>query len=180
MIMAFHTKQRILLVAIFVIALLVGIALSMRGRQVPTAYADYRDAVYEVEGTNIPLQDGYAEMPIEDSSAVTITEYFGNEAKGDLNGDGIDDVVFLLAQQSGGTGVFYYAALALGTEGGFRGANALFLGDRIAPQTTEIRGGEAVVNFAEHRLDEPMTTPPSVGVSKYFVVSNGKLAPSER
>jgi hypothetical protein len=63
----------------------------------------------------------------------------------------------------------------LKTADGYLGTNAVFLGDRIAPQTTEIRDEEIIVNYAERKLDEPMTTPPSIGVSKYFKIVEGRL-----
>jgi len=55
------------------------------------------------------------------------------------------------------------------------GTKAIYLGDRIAPQTTEFRNGEIIVNYADRRPDEPFSTIPSVGVSKYFKVVDGEL-----
>jgi hypothetical protein len=101
--------------------------------------------------------------------------YFGNDAIGDLNGDRTEDVAFLLTRSSGGSGTFYYVVVALKTANGYRGTNAMFLGDRIAPQTTEIRNGEIIVNYADRKSGEPMTTKLSVGVSKYFKVANNRL-----
>ena len=49
------------------------------------------------------------------------------------------------------------------------------MGDRIAPHTTEWRNGEIVVNYADRKSDEPMTTKPSVGVSRYFRLENDTL-----
>ncbi|HRH21982.1 MAG TPA: hypothetical protein PLJ58_02155, partial [bacterium] len=53
--------------------------------------------------------------------------------------------------------------------------NAILLGDRIAPQTTEWLDGEIVVNYAERKAGEAMTVSPSVGVSRYFQVADGTL-----
>ena len=53
-------------------------------------------------------------MPAAPGSASRIvTRYFGSEVRGDLNGDGREDVAFLLTQQSGGSGTFFYAVAAL-------------------------------------------------------------------
>ena len=131
---------------------------------------DYKNATYEIEGEKIQLQNGASQ---NDS---TTTSFFGNEAEGDLDGNGTTDVAFLLAQDGGGSGIFYYIVVALKTNSGYQGTNAVFLGDRIAPQTTEIHGNELVVNYAERRADEPMTAEPSVGVSKYLKVSDGRLS----
>ena len=59
--------------------------------------------------------------------------------------------------------------------GGFRGTNAVLLGDRIAPQTIEIRDGVVIANYTDRRPEESMAVPPSVGMSKYLVVKAGEL-----
>jgi hypothetical protein len=124
---------------------------------------DYKNIAYEIDGQTVILKNG------------TSVQYFGNDAIGDLNGDRRRDVAFLLTQNPGGSGTFYYIAVALKTVDGYQGTNALFLGDRIAPQTTEIRNGEVIVNYADRKIDEPMTANPSVGISKYFKVINNKI-----
>jgi hypothetical protein len=98
--------------------------------------------------------------------------YFGNEAEGDLNNDGVADAAFLVVSSSEGSGTFYYVAAALGTSQGYQTTNTVFLGDRIAPQTTQIVGGTVVVNFADRKVNEPMTAKPSVGVTKRFRVAS--------
>jgi hypothetical protein len=61
-------------------------------------------------------------------------------------------------------------------DGRYQGTNAVLLGDRIAPQTTEIRdGGMLIVNYVERKPGEPMTTRPSMGVSKYLKVEGTML-----
>ena len=92
-----------------------------------------------------------------------------------LNGDKTEDIAFLITNSSGGSGTFYYVVAAVLEADGYRGTNAMLLGDRIAPQTTEFRNGEIIVNYADRKAGEPMTTPPSVGVSKYFKITNNRL-----
>src|SRR4030095_13153139 len=135
---------------------------------------DYRSAEYVIEGQRIKLADGIAAAQKSPGSASRIvTHYFGNELKTDLNDDGREDVVFLLTQQRGGSGTFFYAVAALNTEAGYLGSDGYLLGDRIAPQTTvESRNPRhanvIVVNYADRRPDEPMTAQPSVGKSVYL------------
>ncbi|MSQ15264.1 MAG: hypothetical protein EXR50_05320 [Dehalococcoidia bacterium] len=141
-----------------------------------TAQKSHKDASYEIEGRVVALTNGVSEVEAALGSASKITtRYFGNEATGDVNGDGTPDLAFLLTQSSGGSGTFYYAVAAVGSNGGYRGTNAVLLGDRIAPQTTEFRGGTFIVNYAERKPGEPMTASPSVGVSKYLKIVNEKL-----
>jgi len=145
-----------------------------------TPYLDimtsYKDIAVEIDGTSIVLSNGQAEMESAPGSSIKIiTRYFGNEAFGDLNGDGKDDIAFLLTQETGGSGTFFYIVVAIQTKTGYEGTNAVYLGDRIAPQSTTILNGEILVNYAERKLGEPFTTQPSLGVSKYFKVQAGKL-----
>lgn len=137
---------------------------------------DPRNAAYLIEEEEIILVNGRSEKEAApDSASKIITQYFGNEAKADFNGDGIEDTAFLLTQDGGGSGTFYYVAAALSSTDGYKGTNAIFLGDRIAPQTTEFRNGEIIVNYADRKPGEPMTTDPSMGVSKYFKINDNKL-----
>ncbi|OGG59759.1 hypothetical protein A2765_04185 [Candidatus Kaiserbacteria bacterium RIFCSPHIGHO2_01_FULL_56_24] len=143
----------------------------------PTPMRDYKDATYEIEGAPVTLVNGVAERDAAPGSASKIvTTYFGNEAKGDLSGDGLPDIAFLLTQSGGGSGTFYYVVVALqAADGGYAGTNAVLLGDRIAPQTTEISNGTLTVNYADRKPDEPMTAQPSQGVSRYLRMDNGRL-----
>jgi hypothetical protein len=128
-----------------------------------------KDIAYTINDGKVSLKNGLNEKVSTDGSATkTITRYFGNDTEGDLNGDGRKDTAFLLTQDTGGSGLFYYVAVNVNTSDGMKGTNAILLGDRIAPQNTEIRDGIIIVNYADRKLDEPMTTPPSVGASAYF------------
>lgn len=134
---------------------------------------DYKDATYTmVDGTSVTLLDGVAEKVLENGMATTVkTRYFGNELFKDLNDDGREDVVFLLTQDMGGSGTYFFVVASLNTENGYVGSHALLLGDRIAPQTTESGPGkQVIVNYAERATGEPMTTSPSVGTSLRLVL----------
>lgn len=65
--------------------------------QAPTP--DYLNLTIEIDGNLIPLVDGLNEVEAAPGSASKIiTRFFGNEAFGDLNGDGKTDAVFLITQ----------------------------------------------------------------------------------
>ena len=137
------------------------------------AYAaeNYKDAEYGIDGTQVRLTNGVAEKEAAPGSSSKITtRYFGNEVNSDLDGDGREDVVFLLTQETGGSGTFYYVVAALNTERGYVGSEALFLGDRIAPQTTEKGKGKIIiVNYADRALGEPFSMKPSVSKSLWLL-----------
>jgi len=135
----------------------------------PAAPADFKNITYTIDGQQVTLVNGRAEVPAAPGSASTVvTQYFGNQATGDLNGDGVPDVAFLLTQDPGGSGTFYYVVAAIKTATGYRGTDAVLLGDRIAPQTTEVTNGKLIVNYADRAAGEPMTTAPSMGKSLYL------------
>jgi len=159
-------KSTLLAVIIIAIVAIGGWMLMGGTASAPTQQGmGYKTVTYQVEGQPVKLGG--------------TTQFFGNEARGDLNGDGAPDVAFLLTQQPGGSGTFYYVAVALAhADGTFTGTNAVLLGDRIAPQSTEIRDGQLIVNYADRNPGEPMTTQPSVGVSKYLHINGTKLEES--
>ena len=135
-----------------------------------------KDATYVVEGQSVTLVNGKSIASLAPGSATKITtQYFGNEATGDLNGDGLLDTAFILTQNSGGSGTFYYIVVALNASQGYVGTNGILLGDRIAPQTTEIKDGQVIVNYADRKIGEAMTVAPSIGVSKYLKLNRGQL-----
>ena len=133
----------------------------------PTAAArpDHKNIAYSIGGQTVRLVDGVAEAPVAPGSAAkSVTRYFGNEVRGDLNADGREDIAFLLTQEPGGSGTFFYAVAALDLPSGHVGSQGLLIGDRIAPQTTELRpDGIIVVNYADREPDESFASPPSVG-----------------
>lgn len=138
------------------------------------APADHKNIAYMIEGQQVKLHDGVAETEAAPGSAAkVVTRYFGNELKTDLDGDGREDVAFLLTQERGGSGTFFYAVAAQNTNNGYVGSDGFLLGDRIAPQTTELSQNPKhkyviVVNYADRALGEPMTARPSVGKSAYL------------
>lgn len=121
---------------------------------------DYKNATFEIEGEQIKLGGN--------------VRYFGNDLTTDLNGDGTPDTVFIVVSEPGGSGTFFYAVAALQQEdGNYVGSDGYFLGDRIAPQTTNLSQNPGhenviVINYADRALGEPMSTQPSIGKSVYL------------
>lgn len=127
------------------------------------AASDYRKVTVYIDGDAVEVgTDG--------------TKYFGNEAHNDINDDGINDTAYIITRETDGSGVFYYAVAALWMDDGtYVGTNAVFLGDRIAPQSTEIRNSIIIVNYADRANDEPFSTAPSHGVTAYLFYQDGEL-----
>lgn len=141
--------------------------------------SDPLNAEYSVDGVDVHLNFGKAEFSEMNGPTISKYDVFGPVVSGDLNGDGKTDKIFFLYQETSGSGTFFFAAAAIadhmhGFEG-YRGLNTIFLGDRIAPQTITIMNGKAAVNYAIRRETDPMTAEPSVGVTTYVKIQNGKL-----
>jgi len=140
---------------------------------------DPQNATYSIEGKEVTLVNGVAEQEAAPGSATKIvTKYFGNAVDIDLNSDGLTDSAFLLTQDGGGSGTFFYVAAAINGANGTQGTNAIFLGDRIAPQSTTIDPNNPVqfiVNYMERKTSDPMSAQPSVAVSRTFKLDNNTL-----
>jgi hypothetical protein len=141
--------------------------------------SDPQNATYLIDGKEVTLVNGVSEQEAAPGSATKIvTKYFGNAVDVDLNSDGLMDSGFLLTQDGGGSGTFFYVAGAVNTGNGDQGTNAIFIGDRIAPQSTNVdpnNPAQFIVNYAERKLSDPMSAPPSVAVSRTFKLDNGTL-----
>lgn len=167
-------KKQILFAALVLILGAIALLIVLAGphQQAPVLQdtTSYLDSTYTVEGVPVALVHGVAT-----STESVVTREFGGGALADINGDSKNDAALILVQSPGGSGTFYYAAAALGNGTGYTGTNAILLGDRIAPQTMQIKDGRMIVNYAERKPSEPMTTQPSVGVSRYFKIVGPNL-----
>jgi len=133
-------------------------------------------ACYFIEKQEVCLNNGQFEAAAGPGAASKIkTMIFGQPVFGDLDRDGGQDAAMLLTQDSGGSGTFYYVAAALNRHGTYTGTNAIFLGDRISPQNIVIQNGMIIANYADRKPEEPMTTPPSMGITKYITVKDNQL-----
>lgn len=135
-----------------------------------------KNATYIIDSKKVTLKNGLSETSFEPGSATKIvTKYFGNEINPDLDKDGRPDSVFLITQNLGGSGTFYFVVAALNKESGYVGTDAVLLGDRISPQTIEMSrevGKERIiiVNYADRYIDDSFSTPPSLGKSIWLLL----------
>ncbi len=137
---------------------------------------DPKNAIYIIDGQKVTLVNGVSEIAAAPSSATKIiTTYFGNAVTADLNGDGRLDSAFILTQSTGGSGTFYYVVAALNMPTGYVGSQGLLLGDRIAPQTTEMSQDKTtpnviIVNYAVRGPGESFAVSPSIGKSLWLLL----------
>jgi hypothetical protein len=173
-----HTK---ILIGLGVLIAIGGILFYTLPAQAPRTGSDYKNATYLIGGRAVTLAHGVESHEVAPGSAsLAMTRVFGNELFTDLDGDGKDDVAFILESEPGGSGVFYYLVGALSTPTGYVGTEGYLLGDRIAPQpiTTSPNPRHVrviVANYATRAPGEPMAARPTVGTSVYL-----KLDPATR
>jgi len=134
--------------------------------------SEHKNIAYTIEGERIVLNDGVSEIEAAPGSvSKIITRYFGNELKKDLDGDGREDIAFFITQEKGGSGEFYYIVVARNTVDGAVGSDAVFLGDRIAPQSIDSGPGKSfIVNYVDRASGAPMTAEPTIGKSLRLIL----------
>ena len=134
------------------------------------------EATYLIDGLAIALSDGLAVLePIDGAATRALVKVFGTPVWGDLDHSGGPDAALLLVVDRGGSGSFYYLAVAYNRGGVFVGSEAIFLGDRISPQRLSIRNGLIMVDYAERLPQEAMTVPPSHRMTKYLLAKKTGL-----
>ena len=134
------------------------------------------NATYTIDGSTFQLRNGTFSRPAAPDSAAreTIT-VFDAPVFGLLDGDQETDAAVILVYEGGGSGRFYYLAAAINGPGGYRGTNALFLGDRVIPQAAQIRNRAIVTAIKDRRPSEPFASAPTVDVTRYAIVSDNRL-----
>ncbi len=121
-----------------------------------------RNATYLApnSGRTITLVDG-AYASGSDPTALDFLQVTLNEpaAFGDLNYDGRQDAVVLLAENMGGTGVFVSLVAVLDDGGSLRQAASIFIDDRPMLNNLSIQAGEVLLDAALHAMEDPMCCP---------------------
>jgi len=88
-------------------------------------------------------------------------------AFGDLNGNGVDDAVVILIENSGGSGNFRYLAAVINEGGAPMNVATQFVGDREQAQTITIDGNEITLDMVAHGPDDPLCCPTQEATKRY-------------
>ena len=122
------------------------------------------------------LKDGVFEEQVATGSATKTTVRLGKEqAFGDINGDGAEDIVTTLVADPGGSGTFTYLALVINDKGIAKPLATVLLGDRIIVKSLTIQSDSVVVIMLDRKADEPMSAEPTVEVTRTIKLQDGKL-----
>ena len=117
----------------------------------------------------VQLTDGrYQEGPpgSETYISISVTDYI---ARGDLNGDGENEAVAIVAEDYGGSGTFVFLVVYqyLNDEAHF--LTSIFLDDRPRINSLTVEDGKIFVDVIIHTRDDPMCCPTLVTTRHYLL-----------
>jgi hypothetical protein len=122
----------------------------------------------------VRLKGGVFEEPAAPGSASkNRVELRPESAFGDLDGDGDEDAVVVLAVSRGGSGTFLYLASVINEKGVPKASAAMLLGDRVTVTTLAIGAGTLSVGMLVHKPGEPLSAAPTVSVTRSFKHNGG-------
>jgi hypothetical protein len=121
----------------------------------------------------IQLKDGMYEYIYPDS-AVGIYAAYQQGVSGDLNGDGLEDAVVLLAINTGGTGVFLHMVVFLNHGGELEQTAELLIEDRTVINSFTIDDRVIYMQRISHRPEDAMCCPSKV-VDEVYVLEGNQL-----
>lgn len=122
----------------------------------PIGWEDLEHLTVEVAGEVVQLEGGRATVSYGGASASVFTLQ-NRVAQGDLDGDGDEDVVVHIVEQSPGTGVFHLIVPVI-NDGGVAAAQLpVGVGDRIVVDAITVRDGVIEVSLFDRAQDEPFT-----------------------
>lgn len=131
---------------------------------------------YTIDGKSVQLNNGKSETAIASGSATKdLVTVFSYDKQADVDSDGTDDTIVLLTKDMGGSGLFYYVAVAMHSGSVFLGSEAVLIGDRISPQNTEFKDGKILVSYLTRKPWESFIEQTSEWASKILTYENGKL-----
>ncbi len=133
---------------------------------------DPANHTYLIENEKVTLRNGSARETVSGTTAIIITEVIHKPVYADLDGDKIKEAVSVLMQHTGGTGSFYYLAVASDSS---ELIESYFLGDRIKIVSLKIVKQLIVVEFLERGIEQSMASIPTVKRSKSLKLDKGKL-----
>jgi hypothetical protein len=122
----------------------------------------------------VPLQDGQYEEGNPggtDFVSVFVTDFI---ARGDLNGDGENEAVAIVAENYGGSGTFVFLAVYqyLNDEAVF--LTSIFLEDRPLINDLAVENGEIFVDATVHNADDPMCCP-TLKTTRHYLLNGINL-----
>jgi hypothetical protein len=177
-------KKLVLSLVILALAVLGWYAISRRGEtqskvklEQVTSRPSPANATFIFEDGPVTLKGGVSSVyPTPGSAIATETSLSDDIEFGDINNDGKNDAVAILMQNSGGSGLFIFIAAYVSGNVAYKGTNAVFVGDRVSPQSLRINSdGTITLTYLDRKADEPMAAAPTVEKTRRYALRAGEL-----
>jgi hypothetical protein len=141
---------------------------SLAVRLANLAYAGVLDQPVKLTDGVAQYDDGSTTKPV-----VRLSPEF--TATGDLNGDGLEDAVVVLRNETSGTGRFVYLAAVLDARGNPTPLPAVLVGDRVIVKSLAVRDGKVAADLVVQGPNDGLCCP-SLDASWVFALQDGELA----
>jgi len=149
----------------------------------PTAVPNYvtrlRNAQYQLGATDalrvVQLTDGKFEQGTPggaDYVSVNVTDFV---AAGDLDGDGVKEIAALIAENSGGTGVFVFLTVYADVNGKLVFQTSAIVDDRPQLNAFSIKDGDIFLDATIHASEDPFCCPTLRMTRHYRLVTPNQL-----
>lgn len=135
---------------------------------------DPSSATFIFDDGSVTLSNGRNDEE-DENGLLAETRLLEDRATGDINADGRADTALLLARSGGASGVFIYIAGYVSGPVSYKGTSAIFVGDRVAPESISIKEGIVTLKYLDRGEDEPFSAEPTVPTTKQFVYKNGEF-----
>lgn len=144
---------------------------------------DPNNFTYSINETEVILTDGASKIVTEESPEIIITSTTKLEKffYGDLNNDDIDDLVVILSQDTGGSGIFFYLNAFINVNGKFVFNGENYLGDRIKIDDLSIYGknhidaGIILVALNVYSQEQSFSEEPAFYITRNYKIDNEEL-----
>jgi hypothetical protein len=113
------------------------------------------------------INGNYSEGSGSDILTVQMLNIYGF---GDLNGDGKDDAIIILAESSGGTGVFESVLAIINQDGTPHQESQVMIGDRVMVNSINISSGVIQLDMVVHTPTDPMCCPSLAQKQDYWLI----------
>ena len=145
----------------------------------PPTLEELENATYhgfeEADGS-VTLVDGKWEgQPYEEGAAARPTVNFVRDfhVLGDLDGDGAEEAVVLLAESSGGSGVRSHVAVVARRGGALENVATTLLGDRVQIRGVRIANGQLLVDVLRAGPDDAACCPGELATQGFTLAAGG-------
>lgn len=146
----------------------------------PTPAPDYvsriRHAQYQLGLSDslriVQLTDGKFESGAPGDADFTSVSVMDFVARGDLTGDGVDEIVATIAENYGGTGVFVFVVVYADVNEELVFQTSTLVDDRPAINALSVENGEVFLDAVTHGTEDPLCCPTLRNERHYRVINN--------